>query len=55
MVNVIAFIIWLVCLIANIKIAKNKNRNVVAWAILSVFFSWIVLIINLCMRPAQPK
>ncbi|MCD8152864.1 MAG: hypothetical protein LUD71_07370 [Clostridiales bacterium] len=52
LVSIIGFIIWIVCLILNIKIAKNKNRNVAAWVVLSVFFSWIVLIINLCL-PAK--
>ncbi|MCD8149589.1 MAG: hypothetical protein LUE92_08500 [Clostridiales bacterium] len=50
---IIGLIIWIVCLVLNIKIAQNKNRSVAAWVVLSVFFSWIVLIINLCLPPKQ--
>ncbi|MCC8029691.1 MAG: hypothetical protein LIO75_07855 [Lachnospiraceae bacterium] len=49
----IGFIIWIVCLILNIRIAQNKNRNLVVWVILSVFFSWITLIINLILPPRE--
>lgn len=46
LVGIVGLIIWIVCLVANIKIAKAKNRRVVVWVILSVFFSWIALIVN---------
>lgn len=51
-VGLVGLIIWIICLVGNIKIAKAKNRSVVAWAILSVFFSWIVLIVN-AVLPAK--
>ena len=53
--GIVGLIIWIICLIGNIKIAKAKNRSVVAWAILSVFFSWIVLIINAVLPAKEPK
>lgn len=34
----IGLIIWIVCLILNIRIAQNKNRSLVVWVLLSVFF-----------------
>lgn len=52
-VSAIFFIIWIVCLILNIMIAKKKNRKVAPWVILSIFFSWIVLIINLVLPAKQ--
>ena len=50
-VSVIRLIIWIACLVANIKVAEQKNRSVVKWVILSVFFSWIALIINYAAKP----
>ncbi|MCD8364620.1 MAG: hypothetical protein LUC83_02175 [Clostridiales bacterium] len=50
---VIGLIIWIVCLIFNIRIAQKKNRSIAVWVVLSVFFSWITLIINLCLPPKQ--
>jgi len=47
----IGLIIWIVCLVLNIRIAQNKNRSLVVWVLLSVFFSWIALIINLILPP----
>lgn len=43
---IIGIIIWILCLWGNYKLAVKKHRNVAAWIILSVFFSWIVLIFN---------
>lgn len=51
--NVVALIIWVACLVANIYIAKKKNRKVATWVVLSIFFSWITLIINLVMKPNE--
>ena len=51
--GIIGLIIWIVCLIANIKQAQQKNRNVAVWVVLSVFFSWIALIINAVMKPKE--
>lgn len=44
-------IIWIVCLILNILLAQRKGRSVAAWVVLSIFFSWIALIINLVLPP----
>ena len=52
-VGIVGLIIWIVCLIANIKIAKAKNRRVAVWVILSVFFSWITLIVNAVLPAKQ--
>lgn len=49
----VGVIVWILCLIGNYYLAKKKNRNVVAWVVLSIFFSWIVLIVNLCMKPNE--
>ena len=49
--TIVGLIIWILCLIGNIKIAQSKNRSVAAWVILSVFFSWIALIINAVLPP----
>ncbi|WP_294785907.1 hypothetical protein [uncultured Eubacterium sp.] len=51
--SIVMLIIWIVCLVLNIKIAKEKNRNVALWVVLSIFFSWITLIINLAMKPKE--
>lgn len=53
MVQVIGLIIWIVCLVLNIMVAKQKNRSVALWVVLSIFFSWIALIINLAMKPKE--
>ena len=53
-VSVVGVIIWIVCLVLNIYLAKKKNRSVAAWVILSIFFSWIALIINAVMKPKEP-
>lgn len=52
-VSIVGLIIWIVCLVLNIIIAKKKNRSIAAWVVLSIFFSWIVLIINLAMKPKE--
>lgn len=52
-VGIVGLIIWIVCLIANIKIAKAKNRRVAVWVVLSVFFSWITLIVNAVLPARQ--
>lgn len=52
LIGIIGLIIWIVCLVANIKIAKAKNRRVGVWVVLSVFFSWITLIVN-AVLPAK--
>lgn len=52
-VLIVGWIIWIVCLVLNIIIAKKKNRSIAAWVVLSIFFSWIVLIINLAMKPKE--
>ena len=49
-----AFIFWIACLILNIYLAKKKNRSVAAWVILSIFFSWIALIVLLVLRSKAP-
>lgn len=48
---VIGLIIWIVCLVLNILIAQRKGRSVAAWVVLSIFFSWIALIINAVLPP----
>ena len=53
MVQIIGLIIWIVCLVLNIMVAKQKNRSVALWVVLSIFFSWIALIINLAMKPKE--
>lgn len=52
-VNMLAVgaIIWIVCLVLNILLAQRKGRSVGAWVVLSIFFSWIALIINLVLPP----
>lgn len=52
-VYIIGLIIWVVCLVGNIKLAQKKHRKVATWVILSVFFSWIVLIINAVLPEKQ--
>ena len=52
--TVAGVIIWVVCLILNIYLAKKKNRSVAAWVVLSIFFSWIALIILAILRPLPP-
>lgn len=49
--SVAFFILWIVCLVQNVRIAKRKNRSVALWVILSIFFSWIALIINALTDP----
>ncbi len=51
-IGIIGLIIWIVCLVANIKIAQAKNRRLAVWVVLSVFFSWITLIVN-AVLPAR--
>lgn len=51
-VGIIGLIIWILCLIGNIKVAQAKGRRVGVWVVLSVFFSWIALIIN-AVLPAK--
>ena len=51
---IIGLIIWIVCLVLNIKIAKAKGRNLVLWVILSIIFSWITLIFN-AVLPAKNR
>ncbi len=53
-VGIAAAIIWVVCLILNIYLAKKKNRSVGAWVVLSIFFSWIALIILAILKPLPP-
>ena len=53
MVQIIGLIIWIVCLVLNIMVAKQKNRSVALWVVLSIFFSWIALIINSAMKPKE--
>ncbi|MCD7922088.1 MAG: FHA domain-containing protein [Clostridiales bacterium] len=48
---VVSWSIWILSLIGNIYLARKKNRNVVKWVVLSIFFSWITLIANACMKP----
>ncbi|MCC8080907.1 MAG: hypothetical protein LIO80_02650 [Lachnospiraceae bacterium] len=48
---IIQLAIWVLCLIGNIQLAQAKNRSVAKWVVLSVFFTWIALIINACMKP----
>ncbi|MCR5665337.1 MAG: hypothetical protein K6G01_00775 [Eubacterium sp.] len=47
----IGLAIWVVCLIVNIKLAIKKNRSVAAWVVLSIFFSWIALIVLAILKP----
>ncbi|MCR5665338.1 MAG: hypothetical protein K6G01_00780 [Eubacterium sp.] len=54
-IGIVSFIIWIVCLIANIKLATKKNRSVAAWVILSIFFSWIALIVLAILKPLPSK
>ncbi|MCC8030021.1 MAG: FHA domain-containing protein [Lachnospiraceae bacterium] len=54
-VSAINWIVWILSLIGNIYLAKKKNRSVAAWVVLSIFFSWIALIINACMKPKDPS
>lgn len=42
----IVLIIWVVCLVLNIWVAKKKGKNIALWVILSIFLSWIALVIN---------
>lgn len=51
--SIIGLIIWILCLIGNIKLAQQKNRSVAVWVVLSIFFSWIALIINALLKPKQ--
>ncbi|MCD7922496.1 MAG: hypothetical protein LUG27_08740 [Clostridiales bacterium] len=50
---IIGLIIWIVCLVLNIRIAQRKNRNLALWVVLSVFFSWITLIVNAVLPARQ--
>ncbi len=52
-IGVVALIIWIVCLVANIKIAQKRQKSVALWVVLSVFFSWIALIINAILLACQ--
>lgn len=54
-VAIIGLIIWVLSLIGNIKVAQAKNRRVGVWVVLSVFFSWIALIINAVLPAKEPK
>ena len=51
--TIVGAIIWIICLIGNIKIAQSKNRSVAAWGVLSIFYSWIALLINAVLPPKQ--
>lgn len=42
-------IIWILVSVLCYKVAKDKNRDEVAWAILGFLFSLIALIILLCL------
>lgn len=42
-------IIWILVSALCYKLAKDKNRDVVAWAILGFLFSLIALVILLCL------
>ncbi len=42
-------LVWLICLVANVKIAQQKGRTLVLWIVLSVLFSWIALIFNVLL------
>ncbi|SDB19859.1 hypothetical protein [Eubacterium oxidoreducens] len=53
--SIIGTIVWIICLIANIKLAIKKNRSVAAWVVLSIFFSWIALIILAILKPLPSK
>lgn len=52
-VSIVGIIIWVGCLILNIYLANKKNRSIVVWAILSIFFTWIALLINVAMKPKE--
>ncbi|MCC8142190.1 MAG: hypothetical protein LIO56_06640 [Lachnospiraceae bacterium] len=48
--SIIGFIIWLLCLIFNVRISRRKNRKrLAAWVVCAVFFSIITLIVNLAV------
>ena len=51
----VGFLVWFIILILNIVVAKRNNRSILAWIILSIFFSFIALIVNICLRPAAPR
>lgn len=42
-------IIWILVSALCYKIAKEKNRDVVSWAILGFLFSLIALVVLICL------
>ncbi len=54
--SIIGFIIWLLCLIFNVRISRRKNRKrLAAWVVCAVFFSIITLIVNLAVPEKQEE
>lgn len=51
--TIIGVIIWILSVCLTCYLAKRKGRNIALWAVLSVFFSWIVLIIIVCLKPKK--
>lgn len=49
--TVIGILIWVVSICLTCYLAKKKGRNIVSWLVLSLFFSWIALIIIVCLKP----
>ena len=50
--GIVGFIVWIVCLVGTIMLARNKGRSPVLWGILAFFFSLIALIV-LAVLPSK--
>ena len=48
--TIIGVIIWILSVCLTCYLAKRKGRNIALWVVLSVFFSWIALIIIICLK-----
>ncbi len=46
-------IIWVVFMVVNVKLAKERTPNPTLWIVLSVFFSWIITVIILVSYPKK--
>lgn len=40
-VFIVAFVVWIACIVFNAKLALKKNSSVYAWVLAGIVFTWI--------------
>lgn len=48
---IFSFIIWIIFMVVNVKLARERTPNPTMWIVLSIFFTWIITIVLVVKYP----